>query len=168
MKNSSDFIAVKVHQQRRNGCENMSNHSSYHTKFSQFIVHGWFSSFSFEQTNIKICFSFQWIENEKIRFESDFCGVFIYAIVMKWDFHCCPSPHCCCVGWFFKKSFVFLAALKVGGGGSERRKKLTTKHYYVSIFHSKAEWNVVCNANMICISQHCFMRWSFHGIFTMF
>lgn len=65
MKNSSDFIAAKVHQQRRNGCENMSNHSSYHTKFSQFIVHGWFSSFSFEQTNIKICFSFQWIENEK-------------------------------------------------------------------------------------------------------
>lgn len=61
---------------------------------SQFIVREWSSSFSFEQTNIKICFcillSWKWFWiSEKVRESS---GNFPVSPLPAWNerFHCCP------------------------------------------------------------------------------
>lgn len=180
-KKSWDFIisrCLRSTQQRRNGCKKLPNHSLYHTKIST-IYCSWMIFKFFIRTNkhknmFFISMDRKW--KKKFRFESDFCGVFAcYAIVMKWDFHCCPSPHCwcshCCVGWFFKNHLFSLNALKVGRVGSERGGKnwqlsiiIIMYQFFMVLHEIESEWNVECNADMICISYIYLCVWNF----TMF
>lgn len=109
---------------------------------SQFIVRGWFSSFSFEQTNIKICFyiftSMEMIFLFLRRKVREILSVSLSC--MNWTFHCCPFVS----GWrslprfsgqrMIRRGFLF-SNNQVCHNFVEIMARTKNKHYWTKIIH---------------------------------